>query len=96
LENVIERLVVLSVSPRLGVEFLPENMLRSLPDAAIHDETTLEGAIGALKRRLIAAALQSAGGNKVAAARRLGISRSYLHRLISEFEATEPQPTEKG
>jgi two-component system response regulator AtoC len=96
LENVIERLVVLSVSPRLGVEFLPENMLRSLPDAAIHDEATLEGAIAALKRRLIASALQSEGGNKVAAARRLGISRSYLHRLISEFEATEPQPTEKG
>jgi two-component system, NtrC family, response regulator AtoC len=96
LENVIERLVVLNVGPRLGVEFLPENMLRSLPGAALHDETTLEGAIAALKRRLIAAALQSEGGNKVAAARRLGISRSYLHRLISEFEASEPQHSEKG
>lgn len=95
LENVIERLVVLTVGPRLGVEFLPENMLRSLPDAAVADETTLEGAIHALKRRMIAGALQSEGGNKVAAARRLGISRSYLHRLISEFEASEPQPSEK-
>jgi hypothetical protein len=30
--------------------------------------------------------LQSEGGSKVAAAKRLGISRSYLHRLISEFD----------
>ncbi|MEP6635325.1 MAG: helix-turn-helix domain-containing protein [Acidobacteriota bacterium] len=35
---------------------------------------------------MILKALQSEGGNKVATARRLGISRSYLHRLISEFE----------
>ena len=95
LENVIERLVVLTVGPRLGVEFLPDNMLRNLPDSAVADETTLEGAISALKRRMISAALQSEGGNKVAAARRLGISRSYLHRLISEFEADDPQPSEK-
>jgi len=45
----------------------------------------LEGAVEAVKRRLIVNALQSEGGNKVAAARKLGISRSYLHRLINEF-----------
>ncbi|MCA1616763.1 MAG: hypothetical protein LC800_22270 [Acidobacteria bacterium] len=33
---------------------------------------------------MLADALQREGGNKVAAARRLGISRSYLHRLITE------------
>ncbi|HEY6189161.1 MAG TPA: sigma-54 dependent transcriptional regulator [Pyrinomonadaceae bacterium] len=96
LENVIERLVVLTTGPKLGVEFLPDNMMRALPGATLTDETTLEGAIAALKRRMITAALHSEGGNKVAAARRLGISRSYLHRLISEFEATDspPQPPE--
>jgi transcriptional regulator with GAF, ATPase, and Fis domain len=86
LENVIERLVVLTPSSRLGVEFLPENMQRTVPkDAAAADETTLEGATVALRRRLLNSALQAEGGNRVAAARRLGISRSYLHRLISEL-----------
>jgi DNA-binding NtrC family response regulator len=84
LENLMERLVVLSNGPNLGLEFLPEKMLRVLPDANVADETTLEGAVTALKCRMIVSALQSEGGNKVAAARRLGISRSYLHRLISE------------
>ena len=85
LENVIERLLVLTEGSRLGLEFLPEKMLRGLPTAAPGDETTLEGATAALKRRMIAAALRSEGGNKVAASKRLGISRSYLHRLISDL-----------
>jgi DNA-binding NtrC family response regulator len=86
LENLIERLVVLTTGPKLGLEFLPDRMLRVLPDANAADETTLEGAVAALKRRMIVRALQSEGGSKVAAAKRLGISRSYLHRLISEFD----------
>jgi DNA-binding NtrC family response regulator len=85
LENLMERLVVLSSGSNLGLEFLPEKMLRVLSDANVADETTLEGAVSALKCRMILNALQSEGGNKVAAARRLGISRSYLHRLINEF-----------
>ncbi len=89
LENLMERLVVLTTGSHLGVEFLPEKMLHTVPEVAATDETTLEGAISQLKRRLIANALQHEGGNKVAAARRLGISRSYLHRLISEYEMSE-------
>jgi DNA-binding NtrC family response regulator len=85
LENLIERLVVLSSSSTLGLEFVPEKMLRVLPGTTPGDESTLEGAMEALKRRMIKAALQSEG-NKVAAAKKLGISRSYLHRLINEYD----------
>ncbi|MDQ3652243.1 MAG: sigma-54-dependent Fis family transcriptional regulator, partial [Acidobacteriota bacterium] len=87
LENLIERLVVLTSGTRLGTEFLPEKMLRVLPATSgpANDETTFEGAVMALKRRLIVNALHSEGGNKAAAAKRLGISRSYLHRLVSEL-----------
>ncbi len=86
LENLMERLVVLHRSPSLGLEFLPEKMLRVLPGVSATDESTLEGAVAAVKRRMIENALQAEGGNKVAAAKRLGISRSYLHRLINEFD----------
>jgi DNA-binding NtrC family response regulator len=90
LENLIERLVVLTNAPRLGTEHLPEKMLLVAPDTesserGTTDETTLEGATVALRRRLVVGALQSEDGNRAAAARRLGISRSYLHRLISEL-----------
>ena len=85
LENLMERLVVLSNGSVLGLEFLPEKMLRTLPEASTADENTFEGAVTALKRRLIVNALKAEGDNKVAAAKRLGISRSYLHRLINDF-----------
>ncbi|MFL6335578.1 MAG: sigma-54-dependent transcriptional regulator [Pyrinomonadaceae bacterium] len=94
LENLVERLVVLTKSSQLGVEFLPEKMQRLSPGArtpagvAGGDETTLEGATLALRRRMVISALQAEGGNRVAAARRLDISRSYLHRLISELSIT--------
>ena len=86
LENLIERLVVLESASVLGLEFVPEKMLRSVPVDASADESSLEGAVVALKRKMIVNALNAENGNKVAAAKRLGISRSYLHRLINEFE----------
>jgi two-component system response regulator AtoC len=93
LENLVERLVVLTKGARLGVEFLPDKMLRAphasaAPACEGADETTLEGATIAMRRRMVTGALQAEGGNRVAAARRLGISRSYLHRLISELGIT--------
>ena len=92
LENVMERLVVLTEEARLGLEFLPEKMLRVLPSTAAGDETTLEGATTCLKRRMISEALRCEGGHKAAAAKRLGISRSYLHRLISDLGIGEAGP----
>lgn len=85
LENLIERLVVLDHGASLGLEFVPEKMLRSISVDASNDESSFEGAVVALKRKMILSALKAEHGNKVAAAKRLGISRSYLHRLISEF-----------
>ncbi len=85
LENLMERLVLLDRGPTLGLEFLPVKMLKAVPNPDVPSETTFEGAIDALKKRLIEDALAAEGGNKVAAARRLSISRSYLHRLINEF-----------
>ena len=92
LENLIERLVVLSNSPRLGTEHLPEKMQRAvLPDSdpQAAGDATLEAAVTALRRRMILDALQKEGGNKAAAAKRLGMSRSYFHRLLAELDVKE-------
>jgi DNA-binding NtrC family response regulator len=85
LENLMERLVLLDRGPTLSLEFCPERMLRVLPAAGVRREKSFEGSVVALKQQLIVDALKAENGNKVAAAKRLGISRSYLHRLISEF-----------
>ncbi|HVF67921.1 MAG TPA: sigma-54 dependent transcriptional regulator [Pyrinomonadaceae bacterium] len=93
LENMIERFVVLTKGPRLGVESLPEKMLHVRPEAdapaSAEDETTLEGATVALRRRMVIEALKAEGGNRGAAAKRLRISRSYIHRLITELNITD-------
>jgi DNA-binding NtrC family response regulator len=93
LENMIERFAVLTKGTRLGVEFLPEKMLHVRPEpdagAPVEDETTLEGATIALRRRMVIEALKAEGGNRGAAARRLRISRSYIHRLITELNITD-------
>ncbi len=86
LENMMERLILLDRKPVLGVEFIPEKMLKVVAAPGVPCETTFEGGMAAAKRKLLTEALEIEKGNKVAAARRLGISRSYLHRLINEFE----------
>jgi DNA-binding NtrC family response regulator len=85
LENLMERLVLLDRQPALGLEFLPEKMLKAVPAPDVPSETTLEGAIIAFKKSKVIDALEAEGGNISAAAKRLGISRSYMHKLIGEF-----------
>ena len=50
------------------------------------------GAVSEFKRRLIEATLTQAGGNRTRAARALGLQRTYLLRLIREFEVHIPPP----
>jgi DNA-binding NtrC family response regulator len=42
------------------------------------------------KRRLIEATLRQLGGNRTRAARALGLQRTYLLRLIREFDINIP------
>ena len=50
------------------------------------------GAVGEFKRRLIEATLTQTGGNRTRAARALGLQRTYLLRLMREFEVKIPPP----
>ncbi len=82
LENVIERALALSDSPRLGPDDLP------LPDEGVEAEPEglLRGAVeqrltlGELEDLYIEQVLRETSGNKVQAARILGINRRTLYR----------------
>ena len=50
------------------------------------------GAVSEFKRRLIEATLTQTGGNRTRAARALGLQRTYLLRLMREFEVHIPPP----
>ena len=58
------------------------------------------GAVGEFKRRLIEATLAQAGGNRTRAAKALGLQRTYLLRLMREFQirfpASSPPPRRSG
>ena len=87
LQNIVERSVVLANGNEiLGVQDLPE-ALRGLsvsdevrpPAGSFHD------AVQNFKQDLVRSALRMHSGNKLQAAKELGISRCYLHRLLNQF-----------
>ena len=84
LENVVQHAVVMAEGLSVEVWHLPR---------AFHTRTeshtptrTYDEEIREFKRRLILRTLNECDGNKTEAARRLGIVRGYLHRLISQLQ----------
>jgi DNA-binding NtrC family response regulator len=94
LQNVIERSLVLSNGhERLGVDDLPPELQGlsvsdELPKGSFHE------AVKGFKRELVRSALAMHGGNKLKAAKELGISRCYLHRLLNQLNVAEPDEEE--
>ena len=84
LENLVERLVVLSEDGRITVENLPPNIRSFISDKKIpRPQLTEEGidlnaAVEEFEYRLIDEALRRTKGNKQAAARLLGLKRTTL------------------
>ncbi len=54
---------------------------------------SFHGAVSAFKRRLLETTLTEFGGNRTRAARVLGLQRTYLLRLMREFEVHVPAAT---
>jgi DNA-binding NtrC family response regulator len=61
-----------------------------VPTAPARPLPGFHGAVSDFKRRLLEATLTQAGGNRTRAARALGLQRTYLLRLIREFEIRVP------
>ncbi len=92
LENAIERAVVLSEGPEIGVRDLPAEV-RDAGEAGgpvREGARSFHAAIEEYKRGLIASALRRTGGNRTQAARVLGLQRTYLARLIRDLGLAAP------
>jgi DNA-binding NtrC family response regulator len=83
LANVLERAQILAENYVITVEDLPENVMT----AAAGSETTAGDPrhLSEVERRHVQAVLHEEKGNKVHAARVLGISRRSLYRLIEKY-----------
>ena len=85
LQNALERAVVMGRGKQIGPEDLP--ILHSA-DAALSEMPvgkTLQEAVHEFKKKFIEANLRTTGGNQSQAARKMGIQRTYLSRLISRY-----------
>ncbi len=84
LRNAIERALLLGDGTGLSAEdlFIESGPAPAASSAVLPFPATME----AIELAAVRAMLESAGGNKSAAARRLGISRSRLHRALKRIE----------
>lgn len=80
------------IAPRPAPARLPKGLSDSnaVPTAPARPLPGFHGAVSDFKRRLLEATLTQAGGNRTRAARALGLQRTYLLRLIREFEIRVP------
>jgi len=81
LGNVIERAVVLGQGPQLNLEDLPARVVRQRP-AEQANVFSYHDAIKAAKSEIIRRTLVETGGNRAAAAKLMGVQRTYLARLM--------------
>ncbi len=85
LENAVERAVALGSGPILHVGDLPSNLQHSNGERLLHSDELLP--LEELERRAILRALREAGGDKLAAARLLGIGKTTLYRKLKLYDA---------
>jgi transcriptional regulator with PAS, ATPase and Fis domain len=94
LANVLERAQILAEGTTITRDDLPENLIQasraiatgSAAAAAVAGPDDLE----LVERRHVEDVLRRSGGNKVQAAKALGVSRRSLYRLIDKYGLGEP------
>ena len=95
LENLLERLVILSEDGVIGVEHLPPSIRsfiseKKIPRPTLGEEgLDLNTAVEEFENRLIEEALRRTKGNKQAAARLLGLKRTTLVAKLRRRRGTD-------
>ena len=88
LENAIERAVALGSGPILHVGDLPSNLQYTSTEKLPEGDEMVP--LEALERRAIYRALRETAGDKLAAARLLGIGKTTLYRKLKQYESERP------
>ncbi len=90
LANVLERAQILAEDNLISLDDLPDAMQVVRPSAEVSNADPLN--LSEIERRTVRAALEQAEGNKLHAAKALGISRRTLYRLIEKHRLEVSQP----
>jgi DNA-binding NtrC family response regulator len=85
LENAIERAIALGSGPILHAGDLPTNLQNGTGDRLPQNDEMMP--LDELVRRAILRALRESGGDKLAAARMLGIGKTTLYRKLKQYDA---------
>ncbi|HJU61846.1 MAG TPA: sigma-54 dependent transcriptional regulator [Candidatus Binatia bacterium] len=88
LANVIESAVVLGQGPELTPHDLPAKVVSSALKREVPTGFSYHGAIDDYRRELIEKTLAQTQGNRAAAAKILGLQRTYLSRLIKALRVS--------
>ncbi len=86
LENCIQRALVLGTGPVIQARDLPSNVLYQVGAAPESSEIS---PLDELERRAILAALKSTGGDRLRAAKLLGIGKTTIYRKLKEYRIDE-------
>jgi len=82
LDNIIERAIILCDEDRIGLQHLPQSLVRACPEA---EATDLKAAVHNYERQHIQRILEEVNYDKHLAADRLGVSLSSLYRKLIEL-----------
>ena len=83
LENVVQNAVILTDGDTIEQSNLPERIQELVPEIPVRNEgDSFEELLRSYKVDLVNKAITDCHGNKTLAARKLRVSRAYLHRLI--------------
>jgi DNA-binding NtrC family response regulator len=85
LENALERSVILTEGPEIGVPTLPERVTQRRAEPLVSTRTPPNPTLEAVERAYIMWVLQAENGNKSRAAEVLGIDPSTLYRKLSRY-----------
>ena len=88
LENAVERAVALGSGPILHIADLPSNLQQGSSEKSLESNelTTIQE----MERRFILRALRETNGDKLAAARLLGIGKTTLYRKLKQYGPEAP------